>query len=158
MDCSYSACLSSIFSWHNETVNFWSHFGPGVLYIFVTCRHLADSFTSLTISILVDELLVALYTSFVTVMLMFSASYHIFGCNSLSSHKCLARLDFAGIIIAILGSFISALHFTFYCHVIAARFYQGCATSISLVALALYCMNPFVLQLASWSRAGLLHS
>ncbi|SOV04563.1 related to Adiponectin receptor 1 [Ustilago sp. UG-2017a] len=50
------------------------------------------------------------------VCLGFSSTYHAIQCHSHSVSKKFNKLDYVGIVIMIVGSFLPALHYGFYCH------------------------------------------
>lgn len=50
------------------------------------------------------------------VCLGFSATYHTIQCHSFRVSKQFNKLDYVGIVIMIVGSFLPALHYGFYCH------------------------------------------
>lgn len=50
------------------------------------------------------------------VCLGFSATYHTIQCHSFSVSKQFNKLDYVGIVVMIVGSFLPALHYGFYCH------------------------------------------
>ncbi|KAN0060360.1 hypothetical protein ACQY0O_007689 [Thecaphora frezii] len=50
------------------------------------------------------------------VCLGFSASYHTVGCHSHYVSRLFNRMDYIGIVVMIVGSFMPALHYGFYCH------------------------------------------
>ncbi|TKY87139.1 hypothetical protein EX895_003816 [Sporisorium graminicola] len=66
-----------------------------------------------------DTLDVAGFTAFFigsVVCLGFSATYHAVQCHSHVVSKQFNKLDYVGIIVMIVGSFLPALHYGFYCH------------------------------------------
>ncbi|SYW77045.1 related to Adiponectin receptor 1 [Ustilago bromivora] len=50
------------------------------------------------------------------VCLGFSSTYHAIQCHSHSVSKKFNKLDYVGIVVMIVGSFLPALHYGFYCH------------------------------------------
>ncbi|PWN52951.1 HlyIII-domain-containing protein [Violaceomyces palustris] len=50
------------------------------------------------------------------ICLGFSATYHTVGCHSRSVAARFNKLDYIGIVVMIVGSFLPALHYGFYCH------------------------------------------
>ena len=86
-----------------------------------------------------DTLDVAGFTAFFVgsvVCLGFSSTYHAIQCHSLSVSKQFNKLDYVGIVVMIVGSFLPALHYGFYCH---PHYQLGYSIAISsLGALAMY--------------------
>ncbi|KAJ9478191.1 ADIPOR-like receptor IZH2 [Pseudozyma hubeiensis] len=50
------------------------------------------------------------------ICLTFSATYHTIQCHSHHISKQFNKLDYVGIVVMIVGSFLPALHYGFYCH------------------------------------------
>ncbi|GAC96231.1 adiponectin receptor protein 1 [Pseudozyma hubeiensis SY62] len=50
------------------------------------------------------------------ICLAFSATYHTIQCHSFHISKHFNKLDYVGIVVMIVGSFLPALHYGFYCH------------------------------------------
>ena len=70
------------------------------------------------------------------VCLGFSSTYHAIQCHSHAVSKRFNKLDYVGIVVMIVGSFLPALHYGFYCH---PHFQLGYSLAISsLGALAMY--------------------
>lgn len=129
------SCWDSFTSWrywHNESCNIYSHLIPGVvllfsqgaLYDYIRARHWAlDGFDW---TILTLQLLSASFCFLV------SALYHTLLNHSPGvAHRWL-QLDYVGIIILILGNFVSGLHFGFYCSPSLKYFYWSLVSASRL--------------------------
>lgn len=126
-------CLYSLFWIHNETVNVWSHLiGLGVMVWLFVCKgmemhqhHFADT--------------IVLSTFFVCACACFllSAIYHLFKLHSYSVYRVVVTLDYMGIFVMIFGSFISGLHFEFYCHSTERTIYQAGISSMCVAGMVL---------------------
>lgn len=104
--------INSLASWvyvHNETANIYSHLVPGLLLILATTVNWDLRG--------VDGAIVALQMAVAILCLFISTFYHT-GLNHSEAvaHKML-QLDYVGILILILGNFVSGLHFGFYCDI-----------------------------------------
>ncbi|SJX61828.1 related to Adiponectin receptor 1 [Sporisorium reilianum f. sp. reilianum] len=86
-----------------------------------------------------DTLDVAGFAAFfigAVVCLGFSSTYHAIQCHSHAVAKQFNKLDYVGIIVMIVGSFLPALHYGFYCH---AHWQLGYSLGVTaLGALAMY--------------------
>ncbi|KAH7304527.1 adiponectin receptor protein [Stachybotrys elegans] len=112
---SVGACIDSLRSVHNETVNIYTHLIPAilafvgncVLHLYFHARYPATPQT--------DRLAVHLHLT--TSLLCFSISsiYHTMNCHSESYSSLWARWDYAAIILQTMGSFASGIYVTFYC-------------------------------------------
>jgi len=116
----------SAFGVHNETVNFWTHFIPSVLFGLVALPyavgiHLAqESFA--------DRAFMAAYVIAAAACHSASSAYHLFACRSERAFSRLCRIDYKGIVSLICASQLPALN------VIIAR-KDGVLGAISLIAL-----------------------
>lgn len=70
------------------------------------------------------------------VCLGFSATFHTVQCHSERLAKQCNKLDYVGIVVMIVGSFLPALHYGFYCHPHFQLAYSLAITSLG--ALAMY--------------------
>lgn len=65
-----------------------------------------------------------------------SSSFHTVACHSRTLAKRFNSLDYLGIVIMIVGSFLPALHYGFYCHTKWQIFYAVCITTLGSAAAA----------------------
>ncbi|KAJ5414978.1 hemolysin-III channel protein Izh2 [Penicillium cosmopolitanum] len=109
------ACFASLFSLHNETINIYSHLIPGILSLVaegVMYHYLHTRYPKAAIG---DYLVFAFFLLTATICLVTSATYHTLTNHSKNVSKLWLRLDFVGIIIFILGEFVSWIGMIFYC-------------------------------------------
>ncbi len=119
-----SQCAASLFTWHNESVNIWSHLVPAFLFIHLLVQVWYDPMKR-------DEshIVFACYLGSCCLLCSFSSVYHLFSCHSERVHDIVVRLDFLGIIFVIASSFAMSLFFGFHC----APHYRNLYLSITLV-------------------------
>ncbi|CAO1638352.1 unnamed protein product [Sympodiomycopsis kandeliae] len=67
--------------------------------------------------------------------LAFSSSYHTLQCHSHALGRKFNALDYVGIVNMIVGSFLPALHYGFYCHSHWQTFYGSCITILGAGAM-----------------------
>ncbi|KAL4920508.1 mPR-like GPCR protein [Aspergillus aurantiobrunneus] len=113
---SVSLCVNSLRFIHNETVNIYSHLVPaaialasnGLLHLYFRDRYPTAS--------LVDQL--ALHVYLITSVFCFGVSsiYHTLLCHSEAYSGLWVRLDYMGIILQTIGSFVSGIYVSFYCN------------------------------------------
>lgn len=112
---SYSRSFQSVLHWHNESVNIWTHFVPGILwlpfgyYLYTILRphyELADSKDILALS--------CFFLGAGTGMTM-SGLYHTLSNHSPTVAKFWNQLDYVGIALMIWGSFIPSVFYGFWC-------------------------------------------
>lgn len=112
---SVAACVSSLGYVHNETVNIYSHLIPAVLALAANTRlhvYFSEAFPHAAFA---DRLIFHIYLATSSVCFSVSSLYHILLCHSESYSRFWVRIDYATIILQILGSFISGIYLGFYC-------------------------------------------
>lgn len=85
-----------------------------------------------------DALDIAGFTAFFigsVVCLGFSATYHTIQCHSHTVSKQFNKLDYVGIVVMIVGSFLPALHYGFYCHPHLQLAYSIAIASLGAMAM-----------------------
>ncbi|KAK6156509.1 hypothetical protein DH2020_010757 [Rehmannia glutinosa] len=88
----------SLFRWHNETLNVWTHLLGFLLFVGLTVANLID----------VPQL-----ADFIT---MFTATTcHLFCCHSRKLNTHLLRMDYVGITVMIITSFFPPIYYIFQC-------------------------------------------
>lgn len=116
---SYWASFASIFSLHNESVNIWTHL-LGAL-VFSTLGLTAYRFWEASIAPRyasatgADWLVFGCFFAGACLCLGMSATYHSLSNHSPSVAKWGNKLDYTGIVCLIVGSYMPALYYGFYC-------------------------------------------
>jgi adiponectin receptor len=106
----FKDALHSLFYFHNETMNIYTHFIGFICVIILGIDFAMDYFA---LKHLETEELIALeiYIFCSAGCLLFSTLYHLFGCVSETVHRNLLRLDLTGIAFLVAGSFIPGVYF-----------------------------------------------
>jgi Predicted membrane protein, hemolysin III homolog len=122
---SYSvrACLASLGYLHNESVNIWTHLlgsaafllGGLLLYALVAPRYASASDS--------DVLVFACFLGGAFVCLGMSATFHTLSNHSPEVAMWGNKLDYTGIVFLIVGSYVPALYYGFFCHEYLMTFY-----------------------------------
>lgn len=113
---SYLVSLSSILDIHNETVNIWTHllgaagFSAGGLVLY---RAAAARYASATDA---DRLVFACFFAGAFLCLGMSATYHALTNHSAAVAKWGNKLDYTGIVLLIVGSYVPAMYYGLFCH------------------------------------------
>lgn len=113
---SYLVSLSSILDIHNETVNIWTHllgaagFSAGGLVLY---RAAAARYASATDG---DRLVFAFFFAGAFLCLGMSATYHALTNHSAAVAKWGNKLDYTGIVLLIVGSYVPAMYYGLFCH------------------------------------------
>lgn len=119
---SYAACSQSLFWLHNESVNVHSHLFGAFL------------FSSLGLAILVayhhahqlhlaDALALGCFFAGAVACLSLSSAFHLVSNHSADVSRWSNQLDFIGIVVLIVGSFVPSLYYGFYCEPVLQRRY-----------------------------------
>ncbi|WAQ96137.1 PAQR3-like protein [Mya arenaria] len=110
----FNLCLKSMFIWTNETMNIWSHLGGFFLFIFFM---LYDNIIELPNhqGTVADHLIVTAGLLCYQFCMLCSAGFHMFGCHSERASKRWLAVDLAGILIGVIGCYLPAVHYAFYC-------------------------------------------
>ncbi|KLU90902.1 hypothetical protein MAPG_09427 [Magnaporthiopsis poae ATCC 64411] len=151
---SWAACLRTLVDagLHNETVNIYSHLIPAAICAVLLLvgggglvQLLPPSSTP------ADRLVLAAYLCTSLLCFTASAAYHTFMCHSERGAALWVRVDYAAILLQILGSVASGLYFSFYCEPALQRLYWSMISFLVLVAGAVV-VSPR-LQHRKWRAA-----
>ncbi|KAI1464827.1 hemolysin-III related-domain-containing protein [Daldinia caldariorum] len=119
-------CFGSWLYLHNETVNIYTHLVPaaallisGLAYLFSRLQHRSSD----------DAGVVAVLLLSASACLGLSGAYHTLMCHSQEVEALWLRLDFVGIILLILGSFISGIYVSFWCESLERKMYWSMASN-----------------------------
>lgn len=112
---SAKACLASWLYLHNETVNIFSHLIPAL--VFLTAEAWIFSFFKAHYpqAKSVEQFIFAFFLLTAFVCFGLSATYHTMMNHSAKVSNLWLRIDFVGIVVLILGDFISGVYVGFYC-------------------------------------------
>jgi adiponectin receptor len=112
---SATTCFRSWFRLHNEFINIHSHLWSAVAFLLGELFVLAPLHLRYTRVSAGDYAVLAVFLLTATACFGFSAAYHTFICHSQAAEAFWLRLDFVGIILLILGSFMTSIYVTFWC-------------------------------------------
>ncbi|CAN8102950.1 unnamed protein product [Discula destructiva] len=116
---SYRGSFSSLFYLHNESVNIWTHLLGSVLFTTLGAtafyfyeKLVAPRYSSATWT---DTLVFGCFFAGAFLCLGMSATFHALCNHSPQVAKFGNKLDYTGIVCLILGSFMPAMYYGFYC-------------------------------------------
>lgn len=158
-------CFKSWFFIHYDFLNIWSHVIPGFAFFLVTLKLVLEetktvvtghtpstlelSMQAMNITAqgrLLDAILYPMYTGSATLTLGCSALYHTYACHSQNMYRCTLALDFAGIVVLTLGSYLPVLYYTYYCmphiQLIAICIIAGYGTFMLILTQTPFFQNP----------------
>lgn len=145
---SKTAALKSVFRWHNETMNIWTHLLPFLVsvpimtYIFVVLLepHGASTF---------EVAMFVVATLGIESVFFCSSLYHTMGCVSYDCHAFYSKFDYTAIAVKIVCGGTPILYTAFYCSPVWQIVYIGISyvpTPVREVALhpcCHFCRLPF---------------
>ncbi|KAI1210167.1 mPR-like GPCR protein [Annulohypoxylon truncatum] len=145
------ACFGSWIYVHNETMNIYTHLVPavallviGLAYIITRLRHRNGG----------DAGIVAVQMVSAVACLGFSSAYHTLMCHSRQVEALWLRFDFVGIILLILGSFISGIYVGFWCELLERKIYWSMIGSLATISIVIVLAPTF--QGPRWRTLRLL--
>lgn len=110
---SYKACFWSIFRWHAETTNIWSHILAFLFYLYCLVDFVCLSDPVFGTNYEWNLYVLHLLCSCACFSLSFL--YHMFHCHSYPVKcKCL-KMDLQGIAITVFGVYLSYIYYSMYC-------------------------------------------
>lgn len=130
---SASSCLHSCVTLHNETMNIYTHLVPAVvLAIFQIAIQIkiTQHFPEAT---LLDRIVIGSNVLAAIITFILSASYHALLSHSWDVASLWLRIDYAGILILIVGSFFSGIYVGFYCLPTPRTFYWTMIVTFSSI-------------------------
>lgn len=112
---SIKVSFSSWFFIHNETMNIYSHFLPAIILL-LSWWYMKEYLLSKYSYITKANILIFLFFYITAITCLgLSTIYHTLMNHSLKVEQQLLQLDLVGIVILILGDFISAIYMIFWC-------------------------------------------
>ncbi|GMR63036.1 hypothetical protein PMAYCL1PPCAC_33231, partial [Pristionchus mayeri] len=109
---SMSECFKSIWSLHTETGNIWTHLIGCVLFFLIAAWFLTRPDSHIQFQ---EKLIFSFFFAGAIVCLGLSFSFHTLSCHSKGVRKLFHKLDYLGISMLIVGSFIPWIYYGFYC-------------------------------------------
>ncbi|KAH8677746.1 mPR-like GPCR protein [Xylariales sp. PMI_506] len=132
---STKTCFKSWFRLHNELVNIHSHLIPSVAFLLgetYILEPLHRRYARLTVA---DYVVLAIFLLTATTCFGFSAAYHTFISHSQKVEALWLRMDFVGIILLIIGSFISGIYVGFWCENFERNIYWGMSCGLGVLSI-----------------------
>ncbi|KAJ8395390.1 hypothetical protein AAFF_G00033750 [Aldrovandia affinis] len=111
---SFRACFGSIFRIHTETGNIWTHLLGLVLFLCLGTLTMLRPNMSFTAP-LQEKVVFGTFFLSAVLCLSFSWLFHTVYCHSEKVSRTFSKLDYSGIALLIMGSFVPWLYYSFYC-------------------------------------------
>jgi adiponectin receptor len=150
----FKDCLVSLFKFHNETFNIWSHLLSFFLFI------------ALTVLILVNnpnadagnKAMIIIYMMCAANCFICSSIYHTYNCYSNSIGMCVFKIDLFGIILQLGAATLAAQHFMFHDYEVTRKIYTGIYVSLCILIFAFMNIPIFMHEKLNFVRMALILS
>ncbi|XP_037594046.1 dynein heavy chain 12, axonemal [Cebus imitator] len=140
---SFRACFKSIFRIHTETGNIWTHLLCFVLFLFLGILTMLRPNTYF-MAPLQKKVVFGMFFLGAVLCLSFSWLFHTVYCHSEKVSRTFSKLDYSGIALLIMGSFVPWLYYSFYC-----------SPQPWLIYLSIVCiLGISAIIVAQWDRFG----
>lgn len=114
---SFKKCFKSLFYFHNESINVYSHLIPSIIYMslamFLFDKMCIKVFPSTT---LYDYVFINIFLIGCAICLLFSGCFHCLKQHSESQCILWSKIDYLGIIVLISCSMISMIYYGYFDH------------------------------------------
>jgi channel protein (hemolysin III family) len=102
-------CFHSIFKWHNETLNIWTHLISFIIFIILLIYYIIDN-----TNINNNKGMIYIFIISSCLLFIFSSLYHILSCHSLSICSCCYKLDLFGILLELITATTCSIYYMFH--------------------------------------------
>lgn len=117
---SLKACFKSIFRIHTETGNIWTHLIGAISFIAIAAYFLSRPGDEIKFQ---EKFIFGCFFVGAIICLFCSALFHTLYCYSPNVCRLFNKIDYCGISILTMGSFVPWLYYAFYCEVITKIMY-----------------------------------
>ncbi|WAR24967.1 ADRL-like protein [Mya arenaria] len=129
---SFRACFKSVFRIHTETGNIWTHLLGMLAFICIATYTLSSRYIDWMWQ---DITVHSVFFGGAIICLTFSWLFHTVFCHSESVNKLFSKLDYCGIALLTVGSFVPWLYYGFYRYPVAHIVYL-----VSIIGLGTGCI------------------
>lgn len=137
---SFGLCFKSIFSLHTETGNIWTHMYGCTAFIGSAAWFLTRPPTLVQLE---DKFIFSTFFIGAVACLGLSFAFHTVQCHSAGVGKLFSKLDYTGISLLIVGSFIPWIYYEFYCRPIPMTIYLFMISVLGVAAIVVSLWDKF---------------
>ncbi|KAK6017849.1 hypothetical protein OSTOST_16621, partial [Ostertagia ostertagi] len=137
---SFAECFKSIWSLHTETGNIWTHligclafFCLGVWFLTRPDNHIQWQ----------EKIVFSFFFGGAVLCLGLSFAFHTLCCHSINVGRIFCKLDYMGISLLIVGSFIPWIYYGFYCRMEPKITYIGMVSVLGVAAIIVSLWDKF---------------
>ena len=109
---SFAECFRSILALHTETGNIWTHLIGCVAFALLAAWFLTRPDTHIKFQ---EKMVFSFFFAGAILCLGMSFTFHTVSCHSIGVVRLFCKLDYMGISLLIIGSFIPWIYYGFYC-------------------------------------------
>ncbi|XP_069785282.1 adiponectin receptor protein 2-like [Narcine bancroftii] len=111
---SFRACFFSIFRLHTETGNIWTHLLGFLFFLIFGVGYMFQPNINFVAPVQ-EKVVLGLFFLSTVLCLCFSWVFHTVYCHSENVSRTFSKLDYCGIALLTVGSFVPWLYYSFYC-------------------------------------------
>ncbi|GFY75043.1 adiponectin receptor protein [Trichonephila inaurata madagascariensis] len=148
---SFSACFRSIFRIHTETGNIWTHLLGCLLFVGIAAYFLSRPSGLIPWE---EKVVFATFFASAIICLGMSSMFHTVSCHSEHIGRLFSKLDYCGIAVLIIGSFVPWLYYGFYCDYQPKVFYFVLVSVLGAASIIVSMWDKFSEPQFRWLRAG----
>ncbi|VIO86976.1 Uncharacterized protein BM_BM2728 [Brugia malayi] len=109
---SFAQCFRSILSIHTETGNIWTHLIGCLAFALLAAWFMTRPDTDIRFQ---EKVVFSFFFAGAIICLGMSFTFHTVSCHSVAVVRIFCKLDYLGISLLIIGSFVPWLYYGFYC-------------------------------------------
>lgn len=149
----FKECFKSIFRVHTETGNIWTHLLGCIAFIGISI------YFTYNVDIEFQEKLVfAAFFLGAIICLGLSFAFHTLHCHSEHVGRLFSKLDYCGIALLIMGSFVPWLYYGFYCNFLSKVIYLTSVVILGISSIIVSLSHQFSKPSYRPLRAGVFMS
>ncbi|XP_050812266.1 adiponectin receptor protein 1 isoform X1 [Gopherus flavomarginatus] len=150
---SFRACFKSIFRIHTETGNIWTHLLGFVMFLFLGILTMLRP-NMYFMAPLQEKVVFGIFFLGAVLCLSFSWLFHTVYCHSEKVSRTFSKLDYSGIALLIMGSFVPWLYYSFYCSPQPRLIYLSIVCVLGISAIIVAQWDRFATPKHRQTRAG----
>jgi len=148
---SFYLCFKSIFRIHTETVNIWTHLIGCLAFLGIAVYFLTRPSHEIKVQ---EKMMYTLYFMGAIICMGLSAAFHTLHCHSEVVGRLFSKLDYCGIAVLIMLSFVPWLYYGFYCQLVSKVVYVSCVIVLTIASIVVSLSDRFSTPSYRPLRAG----
>ncbi|XP_073178401.1 LOW QUALITY PROTEIN: adiponectin receptor protein 1-like [Lepidochelys kempii] len=150
---SFRACFRSIFRLHTETGNIWTHLIGALFFLVLGIGYMFSPNMNYRAPVQ-ERVVFGTFFLGATLCLCFSCLFHTVYCHSERVSRTFSKLDYSGITLLIVGSFVPWLYYSFYCSPQPQLIYLIIVCALGVTAITVSQWDHFATPQYRAVRAG----